>query len=190
MREKILEAAAYEIEVHNSSFRMDDLAKRLNISKRTLYEHFCSKNEIIETIFIEKVGTLYGDHKRILEDKTLSCEEKLKRFFSVRSRAFTTLSGRHGREILNKMPFLIEKLQNVCEKDWKLLEDFLYEEQRKGTLKPVCIHTLILMLKGMAHQLIYDKNYDLDDITDKLREGISMILQGILVTKSEEESLK
>lgn len=40
MKQRILDAAVAEIELHGSSFRMDDLAKRLNISKRTLYENF------------------------------------------------------------------------------------------------------------------------------------------------------
>ena len=44
MKQRILDAAVAEIELHGSSFRMDDLAKRLNISKRTLYENFHSKN--------------------------------------------------------------------------------------------------------------------------------------------------
>lgn len=52
MKQRILDAAVAEIELHGSSFRMDDLAKRLNISKRTLYENFHSKNEIIERILL------------------------------------------------------------------------------------------------------------------------------------------
>lgn len=58
MKKRILEAAVKEIELHGAAFRMDDLAKRLNISKRTLYENFYSKNEIIEKIVIERVMSI------------------------------------------------------------------------------------------------------------------------------------
>ena len=50
---------------------MDDLAKRLNISKRTLYENFHSKNEIIERILFDKSQDFYNLHKQILEDDNL-----------------------------------------------------------------------------------------------------------------------
>ena len=52
VKEKILAAAAIMIEGQGISFRMDDLAKVLSISKRTLYEQFRSKYEIVETILV------------------------------------------------------------------------------------------------------------------------------------------
>lgn len=54
MKDSILAAATEEIRLHGSSFRMEDLARRLNISKRTLYENFRSKNEIFGKNFIGK----------------------------------------------------------------------------------------------------------------------------------------
>lgn len=57
MKQRILDAAVAEIELHGSSFRMDDLAKRLNISKRTLYENFHSKNESLSVFYSTRVRT-------------------------------------------------------------------------------------------------------------------------------------
>ncbi len=48
IRAKILAEALREINRHGSNFHMDDLARNLRISKRTLYENFSSKQEIIE----------------------------------------------------------------------------------------------------------------------------------------------
>ena len=59
MKDSILAAATEEIRLHGSSFRMEDLARRLNISKRTLYENFRSKNEILERILSEKARDFY-----------------------------------------------------------------------------------------------------------------------------------
>ena len=78
MKQRIIDAAVAEIELHGSSFRIDDLAKRLNISKRTLYENFHSKNEIIERILFDKSQDFYNLHKQILEDDSLDVVTKLK----------------------------------------------------------------------------------------------------------------
>ena len=52
MREQILQASLDELRMHGPNFHMDDLARRLRISKRTLYEHFSSKQEmIIEALY-------------------------------------------------------------------------------------------------------------------------------------------
>ena len=48
IREKIIKEALREINCRGSDFHMDDLARNLRISKRTLYEHFASKQAIIE----------------------------------------------------------------------------------------------------------------------------------------------
>lgn len=40
IRAKILAEALREIDRHGSAFHMDDLARKLRISKRTLYEYF------------------------------------------------------------------------------------------------------------------------------------------------------
>ena len=48
IRAKILAEALREIDQHGAEFHMDDLARQLRISKRTLYEYFSSKQEIVE----------------------------------------------------------------------------------------------------------------------------------------------
>lgn len=40
MREQILQASLDELRMHGPNFHMDDLARRLRISKRTLYGTF------------------------------------------------------------------------------------------------------------------------------------------------------
>ncbi len=50
MQERILEAFLEEARESGLKFTMDDLAKRLAISKRTLYENFSSETLILETL--------------------------------------------------------------------------------------------------------------------------------------------
>lgn len=183
MREKILAAAAEEIEQYNANFRMDDLARNLSISKRTLYEYFHSKNEIIETILTEKLDYIYREHRKILHDGSLSLEDRLIAFFSVESHMFNTLNGQHIRELFNKMPFLISRLQEVGMRDWQQLEDFLVEEQKLGVMKDISIDTLVLMLRGMTNDILYDKDRSIDDVMANLREGIRIILYGVIKEK-------
>lgn len=62
IKDRIMKAFIEEIREKGMKFSMDDLARRLGISKRTLYEHFSSKVEILETIMSRASGK--GKKKR------------------------------------------------------------------------------------------------------------------------------
>lgn len=64
IRAKILAEALREINRHGSDFHMDDLARNLRISKRTLYENFSSKQEIIEQAIADFTDKIYAYHQR------------------------------------------------------------------------------------------------------------------------------
>lgn len=161
MKQRILDAAVAEIELHGSSFRMDDLAKRLNISKRTLYENFHSKNEIIERILFDKSQDFYNLHKQILEDDSLDVVTKLKTYFTVKSDLYAAISGDHYRLMFASVPSLLDQVMRTFERDWDLFGDFLKEQQRLG--------------------IIRDLNIDI------LTEAMNIILHGILNEETENE---
>lgn len=64
IRAKILAEALREINRHGSNFHMDDLARNLRISKRTLYENFSSKQEIIEQAIADFTDKIYAYRQR------------------------------------------------------------------------------------------------------------------------------
>lgn len=180
MKQRILEAAVAEIELHGSSFRMDDLAKRLNISKRTLYENFHSKNEIIERILFEKSQDFYNIHKKILEEPNVDCVTKLKNYFTVKSDLYATISGDHYRLMFALVPSLVDHVLRVFERDWDLLGNFLKEQQQLGIIKNVDIDVLLLMLKGVVRTVFYDSHRNPEECTVILSNAMNMILYGIL----------
>lgn len=53
IRAHVLRVALEELNQCGPAFHMDDLARRLHISKRTLYENFSSKQEIVKMLFFQ-----------------------------------------------------------------------------------------------------------------------------------------
>src|SRR5690606_8945496 len=78
MKPRIMQAFIEETRNNGIKFTMDDLAKRLGISKRTLYENFSSKLEILESI-IDMTFLEHSERSRVIrEDETLKLEEKIR----------------------------------------------------------------------------------------------------------------
>lgn len=159
VKEKILAAAAIMIEEQGISFRMDDLAKALTISKRTLYEQFRSKHEIVETILVHGAEDFYKQHENIIKNKSLSLEEVLYRYFRVRSHLYEAFNGESFKDIFLAIPQLQQTMNTLFKKDWDLLKDYLVQQQEQGYItQEVDIDIIIMMLQGAVRRIVFEQD--------------------------------
>ena len=180
VKEKILAAAAIMIEERGISFRMDDLAKSLTISKRTLYEQFHSKHEIVETILVHGAEEFYRQHENIVKNKSLTLEEVLDQYFKVRSNLYAAFNGESFIEIFLAIPQLQETLKTLFKKDWDLLKDYLVRQQEQGHIAQyVDIDIIIMMLQGAVRRIVLESSSHHEDVYTYMPKVISVILQGI-----------
>ncbi len=75
---------------------MDDLAKELGMSKKTLYAHFPSKVALVEAVLLDKVRSVEADLKRITSDSSSD--------FSAALQQLLTLVHKHMEEV--QPPFM------------------------------------------------------------------------------------
>lgn len=180
VKKKILAAAAIMIEEQGISFRMDDLAKALTISKRTLYEQFRSKHEIVETILVHGAEDFYRQHENIVANQKFTLEEVLVKYFSVRSNLYTAFNGEFFKEIFLSIPQLQETMNTLFKKDWDLLKHYLVHQQEQGIIaQNVDIDIIIMMLQGAVRRIVFEHDMHHDDIYTYMPKVISVILQGI-----------
>ena len=180
VKEKILAAAATMIEERGISFRMDDLAKSITISKRTLYEQFHSKHEIVETILVHGAKEFYRQHENIVKNKSLTLEEVLDQYFKVRSNLYAAFNGESFIEIFLTIPQLQETLKTLFKKDWDLLKDYLVRQQEQGYIAQyVDIDIIIMMLQGAVRRIVLESSSHHEDLYTYMPKVISVILQGI-----------
>ena len=180
VKKKILAAAAIMIEEQGISFRMDDLAKVLSISKRTLYEQFRSKYEIVETILVQGAKDFYKQHENIVENKSLSLEEVLYRYFRVRSNLYAAFNGESFKEIFLSIPQLQDTMNVLFKKDGDLLNNYLVHQQKQGYIaQNVDIDIIIMMLQGAIRRIVFESPTHHEDVYRYMPKIISVILQGI-----------
>ena len=180
VKEKILAAAATMIEERGISFRMDDLAKVLTISKRTLYEQFRSKHEIVETILVHGPEDFYRQHENIINNRSFTLEEVLDQYFRVRSNLYAAFNGESFKEIFLAIPQLQETMTTLFKKDWDLLKSYLKHQQEQGTIgQHVDIDIIIMMLQGAVRRIVFESTSHCDDLYTYMPKVISVILQGI-----------
>ena len=187
IREKIIKEALREINCRGSDFHMDDLARNLRISKRTLYEHFASKQAIIEESLLSMMGKIQEEHRKLLADPDMTTEEKIISFFKVKSNNITVLSVRKTTDLLKKMPDVCEKLEISRKADWDILGQLLDTAQQEDDFKPFDKFLLIHMLHSAADDVIdyFDKVKHDYSFPEYMERCICVILYGIKTDRGQ-----
>ena len=92
MKEEIVKRALNDFMQYGfKTFTMDDLASKMGISKKTLYEHFPSKNELVETVLdyaldmsCKNVDAFVQGDGSVIENVYRN-QEKVKEIFNINS---------------------------------------------------------------------------------------------------------
>lgn len=150
MKERILQAFIEETRSNGIKFTMDDLAKRLGISKRTLYENYSSKLEILESI----IDLTFSEHdersRTIREDDSLSFEEKIRQTILI----IPNHSDFYDLRVLEQLKrFYPEQWERVNRElnQWDDLEHLLQEGMKSGLIKEQNIAVLMKMILSVVN---------------------------------------
>lgn len=183
IRERIIAEVLREINRRGAEFHMDDLARTLRISKRTLYEHFPSKQEIIKESILSLISKIYDTHVMLLANTALSTEEKIIEFFNFKRADVSVLSVRKTDEILQKMPEIHDVLKEAKRKDWDLLGTLLDQALQEPAFKHKQFDKFLLlhMLQSSTNEMIdYFNDVEQDySFTEYMEKCVRVILYGI-----------
>ncbi|MRG85238.1 TetR/AcrR family transcriptional regulator [Salinibacillus xinjiangensis] len=179
MKERILKAVVEEIQESGMRFTVDDITHRMGISKKTIYEHFASKEEIIKTIVERMLEESDQKTNQIFTDQSLSFVEKIKNLMLVLPEYYQI----YDRPVLDGMkryyPNLWQKINDSLQEDWNDLEQLIEEGIQKGEI--VSHYSMIIIMKVLKETFntTFDQSFFYkNNIT--VREALSQIVDLLL----------
>ena len=179
-RSQIIEAA---MEVFSSKgyFRstMDDVAKKLGVSKGALYLYFKSKEDLLREIQASSREKVREQLKEAFEH-----QDPVKGAGVFFDNVFQGLAPNlNGVYDTFSLAVHDEKLRRILredhEKDVKIIEDFLDEQTRKGTINPkIEKHLLAQLFIGLSFNVLVDLalGYEKSTARKKWVDSITAIL--------------
>ncbi|MDQ6596467.1 TetR/AcrR family transcriptional regulator [Bacillus salipaludis] len=185
MKERIINETIHQIHQKGFTFTISDLAKQLAVSKRTIYEHFSSKDELITEVINRLISQIKEKEKQIAENEELDLLEKIKQILICIPTEFELMDIR-----------LLSDLKRYHYNQWVKLDQFLKEEWSRvllimekgiedGYIKPIYLPLFIELYLGAINQ-IYDPKFLLKHqftIGEMLQSIIEILLYGILNKK-------
>ncbi|WP_165000411.1 TetR/AcrR family transcriptional regulator [Anaerophilus nitritogenes] len=182
MRMRIIQGAIEETGEKGIKFTMSDLARKLGVSKRTLYENFISKEALMEAIIEHFFTQIEEKQEEILGNENLDPIQKLKEIARIlpNDPKLTYISKFYEmKQCYPKQWRMVQHWVN----EWKPEERLIEEGMKSGKLRKANSVVLRQIIVQSIMSLV-DRNFLMkNDITlrEALNDMIDIILYGLVM---------
>lgn len=185
LRETILEGTIRAFNEKGLKFTMDDVAKTLGMSKKTIYTVFRDK----ESLFLAMVDYMFDSIKEsertILEDDNASTIEKVRKILGVIPESYKEVDFRQLYLLKDKYPAIYKQVEIRLETGWETTIALLEQGMDEGVIRKVNIPIVKMMLEASLEQFFQRDILIQNQISyiDALDEVVGIIVDGITVNE-------
>ena len=182
-KEVILEGTIKAFNEKGLKFTMDDVAKILGMSKKTIYTVFRDK----ESMFLAMVDYMFDSIKeseqQIVEDDALSTVEKIRRILGV----IPDVDFRQLYLLKDKYPVIYKQVEKRLETGWETTIQLLEQGMAEGVVRKVSIPIVKMMLEATVEQFFQRDILIQSRLSylEALDEVVSILVNGIVVPEAE-----
>lgn len=181
MKERITNEAIFLIQQKGLSFTISDLAKSLGTSKRTIYQHFSSKDDIIDSIIENLTLQIKNKEEEILHDKSLNLLKKITQVLICVPEEFNTMDIRLLVDLKRLHYNQWVKIDEFLKQEWDLVIKLMEEGIKTGVIREINLQLFVELYLGAINQ-IYQPNFSLNTkltMSEILKSVIDILLNGI-----------
>jgi AcrR family transcriptional regulator len=185
MKERITQEAIFLIQQKGVSFTISDLAKNLGTSKRTMYQHFSSKDDIIDSIIENLILQIKNKEEEIFHDESLSLPEKITQVLICVPEELSTMDIRLLADLKRLHYNQWVEIDDFLKQEWDLVVKLMEEGIETGVLREINSQLFIELYLGAINQ-IYQPSFSLKSnltMSEILKSVIDILLNGISIRK-------
>lgn len=181
-QKRILDGTISVFNKKGLKFTMDDLAKELGMSKKTIYVSYNDKS----ALFLDMVDYLFDniaeDKQRVMEDESLSTCERIRKILCVMPESYKEIDFKQLYLLRDKFPDIYSKVEERLESGWESTIELIERGISEGVIRQVPIPLVKMMLEASLAQFFQrdiliksGMNYNeaLVAVVDILVDGIS-----------------
>lgn len=183
LQNAILEGTIAVFNQKGLKFTMDDIARQMGMSKKTIYTVFADK----ESLFLSAVDYIFDSVKdserQVVEDGTLSTLEKIRKILGVLPEGYKNIDFRQLYLLKEKYPNIYGKVEQRLENGWESTIALLEQGKREGVIRDISIPLVKLMLEASLEQFFQRDVLIQNELsyTQALNEVVKILVDGITV---------
>lgn len=181
IKETIQEASLQYLSQYGCKFSIDDMVKSLDMSKRTFYRYFASKEVLLMSLVDILTNEVQETMNTIYQDNTLSTDEKLRKALTIETSFEKVISFHQIPELEKYYPAVYEYLLRQYEKDWSVAEKLLMQGMNEGVYKKQNIELIKNLLQNGMQMLCKEAFLERNQMTyqEGLHQMVHIVLKGI-----------
>lgn len=152
LRETILEGTLEVFNRKGIKFTMEDIARALNISKKTIYTVFEDKNALFMAMVDYLFDSIKESERQVLADETLNTLEKIRKILGVMPESYKNVDFRQLYMLREKYPAIYKKVEERLETGWESTISLLEQGMEEGAVRRVSIPLVKMMLEASLEQ--------------------------------------
>ena len=181
MRDKIINATVEEFKQNGLKFTMNDLAKRLGISKKTIYTVFESKQAVLVAVADRYAADLNSMQEELEADVSLNVVQKLEKLLCALPERYYNIGLSRIYELAEKYQKPYRHLMRSVNNGWKQAEEYLKTGMEEGLIREVSIPVVMAMVKGtvycfMESDILYQNELTYEQAK---KEMVEILMKGI-----------
>ncbi len=185
LREEILEGTMQIFNQKGLKFTMEDVAKGLKISKKTIYTVFRDKEELFLNMVDYLFNTIKESERQVVGNTELSTLEKIRAILGVMPERYREIDFRQLYLLKEKYPRIYRQVENRLETGWETTIMLIEQGIREGVIRPVRIPLVKLMMETALEQFFQRDILIRNGITyqQALEEVVSILVDGMVVRR-------
>lgn len=178
---KVMEAALQEFNENNFKFTMDSIAKRIGMSKKTIYALFPDK----ETLFLDAVDYFFQMIKEseqlIYENNELDLLDKIQKILIALPENYANIDWRQIAILRDRFPTIYAKVQQRIENGWETTLELLQQAIEEGRIRPISLPIFKAIVEASIEHFIGSTSLLVNEIDYQtaLDEMVSILIRGI-----------
>jgi AcrR family transcriptional regulator len=180
-RKAILDGTISAFNQKGIKFTMDDIAKQIGMSKKTIYKVFADK----EQLFLAMVDYLFDGIKEseqaVLEDENLDTLGKLHKILGVMPEGYKDVDFRQLYLLRDKYPTIYKQVEQRLETGWENTIALMEQGMEEGVLRKVRIPIVKMMMEAALEQFFQRDILIQNGITyqEALTQVVDILIMGI-----------
>lgn len=181
IKETIQEASLQYLSQYGCKFSIDEMVKSLDMSKRTFYRYFESKEILLMSLVDLLTNEVQETMNTIYQDDTLLTDEKLWKALTIETSFEKVVSFHQILELEKYYPVVYEYLLRQYEKDWTVVEKLLVQGMEEGIYQRLHPELIINLLQNSMQMLCKEAFLERSQMTyqEGLHQMVHIVLNGI-----------
>ncbi len=162
-------------------FTMDDLAKELGMSKKTIYASYDDKQELFYDMVDYLFENIHDKKAEVVADKNLTTLEKVKKILGVMPESYSEIDFKQLYLLREKYPEVYLKVEEKLETGWEETIALIEKGIKEGVIRDIPVFLVKTMLEASLEQFFARDVLVKNGISynDALKNVVEIIVDGI-----------